>query len=562
MPTKRTKGQLAAIAQADAILKTAEDKQIERINAAIAQSFASLKKQLDAKWSVYESGDTFATDRGILLAAELKEALNVLDPKSMRTKAIKNQFKELLTLADINGNQLAGQLLFSYTDDRGLAVDSTVSSSLDVIAEASQEAYDRLLKYGQDFANQSSIIIQQGIIQGWGAKKTATALAAQTGATRSKAEMLVRTESGKATTRATKKRYQKEGISLIQHIATQDTRVCPYCAARAGNIYPLDGYDPILHPNCRCTQIPVREEWIEAGLFDLEWAEEHSKDAIAKAGSTNNGQSPFEKKNGIPAPIPWWKAGKELPARQKSKESDRALAIAQLVSDDFTEDLKLISGFNSFVENSVFKQDHKPKPIKGVKSWKPEKIGRIMQSVKFTASDGVKDYEAKWTLINHPRQAGYQPGYKVNKNLLEALKTLGANGNMYSVSVAIDGRVNDPRRLSEKQSVRRAIANKRAWDSILESIPEGTLLHNDPVGGAGGKRARFYSKNGFGSMGASGQYGLVIVDNGLKKVIPVNVDPPMPKQPSFSVPSEDLAVGADVTSGLSIDEIIRQILGE
>lgn len=296
----RTFRQLRAIAEADKILLTAEDEQIERINDALNQSFATLHNQLKQKWAKHSTGNTFAQDRALLLIADIKESLNVLDPKSKRTKSIKKQYKELLKLANKTGTSLGDRLLAEYPETPSkISVDSVASLQLDVVAIASQEAYDRLLQHGEKFASDASIVIQQGLIQNWGIAKTARALASTLGTTKVRAEMIARTESAKASTRAAKKRYLEEGVDLVQHIATQDPRVCKYCAARAGKIYPAEIHDPIQHPNCRCYIVPIRREWIEEGLFDAEWAQQHSEKTIAKAGGSNPGPSPFERKSGL-----------------------------------------------------------------------------------------------------------------------------------------------------------------------------------------------------------------------------------------------------------------------
>ncbi len=316
MPKRRTSAQLAAIAQADAILKKAEDDKIELIAKGLDESFMDLSRLLRRQWPASDDGN-FATKRAALLIGEIRAAMNVLDPKSKRTKALKKEFRELMKLADINGQQLADQLIRSYEPDSPA---STVSANLDVLGYVADEAYSRLLRHGDQFASDAAVIIEQGIIQGWGSRKTARAMATRLGVTKSRAEMIVRTETAKGTTRAAKERYASYGVDLVMHISTLDLRVCKFCADRSGQIFNLEGYDPILHPQCRCLTNPIKQDWIEEGLVDFEWAQTHHDEAIAKAGGANTGLSPFQKASGLSKPPkPYWNPGDKIPVREPAE---------------------------------------------------------------------------------------------------------------------------------------------------------------------------------------------------------------------------------------------------
>jgi len=756
MATQRTKGQLAAIEQADAILRTAETQTIDRTNEAIDRSFGELSQKLRKAWPKYSEGDTFATDRATLLIAELSAAINVLDPQSPRTKSIQKEYRALLKLSDQNGNQLAGQLLASYGDDRVVAVDSTVSMQADVLAQVSKEAYDRLLKHGATFANEASIIVQQGIIQGWGAKKTAAALASRTGIVKTRAEMIVRTESAKGQNKAAEKRYAAEGVDLIQVVETQDDRVCPYCAARAGRIYKIGEYEVVKHPNCRGYSIPVKQEWIDEGLVDFDWATEHSKNAIAKAGGANNGLSAFERSAGLSAPpTPFWSPGQPLPETigsgfdfsQKTKKvgsgaygevrvtvngppvaikrgsisaeeieiiktlsdsgvtpkfiaakSDRRgdqvamefiegrqisslkgadaddayisahLALAKIhragishgdigdenilvtkdkkvyfvdfgladlddpytilseamgfpdAKDNFstvnfksqkvkdfsdlqdTNRKELISALKKdgikvkytktlgvefldyseaispqnlqryldimyrgstishsqknnaaiaalkdlnegakWVQITIAQQKELEKVLKYNKTFDIQPIQSISGAenlqrleltksqlsrtkIWFEANDGVEDYRVDWHLDKTQYNGMYfAEDVEVNKNAVTELKKINPPGFL-SIAVGINETFVEDKSLSKKQAIRRALQMARAWKEILSSLPEGTVVHNTPVGGKGGKRERFYRGNGFGAVGASGQYGIVVIEDGEKVVKPILLD--------------------------------------
>ena len=89
---------------------------------------------------------------------------------------------------------------------------------------------------------------------------------------------------------------------------------CPYCAARAGNIYKIaEAAGAVLHASDRCFSSPILQEWIDDGLVDLEVSRKHRQDTLKKlnqaGGKPNYGLAPFEKKVLQYPPKPYWSAG-------------------------------------------------------------------------------------------------------------------------------------------------------------------------------------------------------------------------------------------------------------
>lgn len=78
--------------------------------------------------------------------------------------------------------------------------------------------------------------------------------------------LIARTETIRAHNEAALNRYEDvqgriDGVTtLAEHVTAGDTRVCPICAGLAGSTYTLKearGRIPV-HPNCRCTWVPIR----------------------------------------------------------------------------------------------------------------------------------------------------------------------------------------------------------------------------------------------------------------------------------------------------------------
>lgn len=83
-----------------------------------------------------------------------------------------------------------------------------------------------------------------------------------------RAEAIVRTETIRAFNQATIERWRdEEEIIGYQHDAFFDQRTCEICAALHGKFYPKGQENPPpIHPNCRCTLLPVTKTF---GKYEL-----------------------------------------------------------------------------------------------------------------------------------------------------------------------------------------------------------------------------------------------------------------------------------------------------
>ncbi|MDP6197381.1 MAG: minor capsid protein, partial [Prochlorococcaceae cyanobacterium ETNP18_MAG_17] len=129
--------------------------------------------------------------------------------------------------------------------------------------------------------------------------------------TRSRAQMVARTEMGAAMAEGTKLRYEREGIEYVQFISTRSSATCSYCAWRHGNVYERATVIIKLHPNCRCTVVPWKPEWEEKGLTDPQADAKQRKailEELEKSGKKPNyGPAPFERSVGLEKPQkPFW----------------------------------------------------------------------------------------------------------------------------------------------------------------------------------------------------------------------------------------------------------------
>ena len=81
-----------------------------------------------------------------------------------------------------------------------------------------------------------------------------------TGRSINKSITVARTETLRAGNAAVKERYAAAGIEMVEWVTARDDRQCDECDSLHGTTYPI-GEEPDLpvHPNCRCTVVPVIE---------------------------------------------------------------------------------------------------------------------------------------------------------------------------------------------------------------------------------------------------------------------------------------------------------------
>lgn len=169
-----------------------------------------------------------------------------------------------------------------------------------------------LIQHGQDAADKIQRHITAGVVQGRGWGATSRLIRREVGLLNYEAERIVRTESITASDAARREQYRDHGVEHVRVLATMDDRVCGYCAFRSGRIYPVDEIELPFHPNCRCTTVPVRPEWVAAGVDDPDWYDEHHAATVELAREQGHkihtGPAPSEKWRGrdtAPQAIPY-----------------------------------------------------------------------------------------------------------------------------------------------------------------------------------------------------------------------------------------------------------------
>lgn len=163
-------------------------------------------------------------------------------------------FQRLLSRSTGFGLDLAAQLSKSVTSSQ---VGVTVPAEAVIAAARTARGY--LERHGTTFSTAAAEVLAQGIAEGRPTEEMTKDLQRRLKVTKSRAEVIVRTESLRAHNDAANAYYTQNGIDLVMYYATSDDRSCPYCTAHAGNVFKRNAIRVPRHPRCRCYLAPYSE---------------------------------------------------------------------------------------------------------------------------------------------------------------------------------------------------------------------------------------------------------------------------------------------------------------
>lgn len=182
-------------------------------------------------------------------------------------------------------------------------------SSLELEAKRVREY---LFRHTQSFAIKAEEIITEGVAKGHSVEKMTEELRRGTNVLKSRAEMVVRTESTRAHFQAKLAWLKANGFKLVIYYATPDERTCPYCAAQSGRIFKIESVPELpRHPYCRCTIVPYsKDPYATSSPYDAA-RKAHRKEVLSYAKARgirlNEGPAAFE----LSDPLPFRKDGKD-----------------------------------------------------------------------------------------------------------------------------------------------------------------------------------------------------------------------------------------------------------
>ena len=299
---------LRIVDQYDRAIEKQEAETVVRIKQRLIEALSSIDGGLSAYYETLQEQGSLQAQMQVRRSEELASLLGQIDPEY--DSYYQEQLDTLLRTSNKIGTTLADEMLTSYGAQSAVGSFTTIPYA--AISNQVSEGIKRLKNHTETFRSTASAVIEQGLIQGKGAKWMKRQLKEQIeGITSKKAEDIARTESSSAFNAAAEQRYAQAGIKYVQLIITPSQRVCPYCAGRNGAVFELGKLKVPLHVRCRCQLIPYDKAWAKSGLVDEEFIIDYHNKGIAEL--RKNGlqpkyteQAPFEKSNKLPAPKVIW----------------------------------------------------------------------------------------------------------------------------------------------------------------------------------------------------------------------------------------------------------------
>ena len=210
----------------NALLKITENATILLLNTVLDKAFGRLVRRTRN----HIRAENPVVPRNLLVLQELKMLIPAIRPD--RVDQYDKLFQNLLSTSAGYGYDVAA----ITSEDFG---DRQINTSVPIEATyaAAKQARGFLIKHGNTFAETSAEIIAQGIAEGRPTKEMIEDMRRRLGVTKSRAAMIVRTESLRAYNEAADQYYSELGVTHVSWYATSDDRVCEWCAPRAGLIY-------------------------------------------------------------------------------------------------------------------------------------------------------------------------------------------------------------------------------------------------------------------------------------------------------------------------------------
>ena len=226
------------------ILKREEERTIKVLNKVLDKSFNRVVRRIRV-WLRTENAPK--TERDIAILRELRELVPAVHPGKI--DEYDRTFQTLIRRASTNGVDVADALVGQMAGNKP-RID--VSIPLEATVAAAKQAHGYLRKHGDRFAETSAEIIASGIAEGRSQDRMVREMRDRLGVVKSRADVIVRTESLRALNEASNSYYAQNGIDLVLYYATADDRSCNICAPRGGKIYKRTDIKVPLHPRCRC----------------------------------------------------------------------------------------------------------------------------------------------------------------------------------------------------------------------------------------------------------------------------------------------------------------------
>lgn len=265
------------------LLRTTENGTITMLNRVLDSSFQRLVRRTRIHM---KAGYSDPAQRNLALLQEFRQLVPAFNPE--RVDAYDRILRNLLGTSSRYGLGVAEELTGFAQVDRP-RVD--VSIPLEATAAAAAQARGYLQRHGNQFAETAARTVAQGIAEGRPTDAMIQDMRDRLSVVKSRADVIVRTESLRAYNQASDQYYAAQGIDLVMYYATADDRSCEFCVPRAGQIYKRGDVRVPLHPRCRCYLAPWNSDIEQLDPSYVSMRRTHKRQVEAS--------SPFQSPEGI-----------------------------------------------------------------------------------------------------------------------------------------------------------------------------------------------------------------------------------------------------------------------
>lgn len=202
--------------------------------------------------------DTLATDAGVRITSDLQAVIDAAG--GAQASVIDSQLPP-------NAPELVDLDAWSKVDERQVAaiVERSTEQITSRTKPLSAEAYDAVRRE-----------LIRGVASGSNPRETARRIVARAerrfNGGLNRALTIARTETLSAHREAARlgRAQHTDVLAGWRWVTALDTRTCPACIAKHGEVFAADASGPDGHPNCRCSAAPLTKSWAELGFEDLE----------------------------------------------------------------------------------------------------------------------------------------------------------------------------------------------------------------------------------------------------------------------------------------------------
>ena len=230
------------------LLKREENQTIRVLNDALDRSFNRVVRRVRV-WLRTENAPR--AERDIAVLNELRSLVPAANPN--RVDKYDRIFRKLMQSSSTKGIDVSDALVGKMAGNRP-RIDVAVPLEASVAAARQSKGY--LRRHGEKFAETTAQIVSSGITEGRSNDGIIKDMRDRLGVVKSRAEVIVRTESLRAYNDASNLYYATNGIDLVLYYATRDDRACGICAPRGGKVYKRSEIRVPIHPRCRCYLAP------------------------------------------------------------------------------------------------------------------------------------------------------------------------------------------------------------------------------------------------------------------------------------------------------------------